>query len=502
MPVHTRMLLGLRPDHALVRMLNDENAQNFPAGLFKFGMPEVVGTADPTLTRIQMTADRLDVQDNTMLPYVGGFSFRYHRVDLTDQFIAILNGFRPPLPTSTQVLLDEITRITNIEFFKEDIVLEEITRHNAFPYVIKAKVESLRFVGQIEVEMIDLENLTTYLETGLSAATYNFSTEPQLRSTDIYAPFINATPLIGQSILREFEDRSWSVDFNKLGVLLGKTVPTPGKRIDQNPGITWVNSQTPAAWNFNGAEVTVLSDQPQSTHMYLPRLDKLILIELDADKITTLDDPLIQIPYYRYNENESDFQTNSRIRYSSMFSLTNATAWNKELVTLEVGDVLAPPDVNIFNFEIVPGEVWNFWPEANPLNLNNSVVQHNGEIQRFMPQPMDTSLNRVLIVTFSDLNTVYNGNFPIFYRAPIYLNNVVPDVTEGDAIDHDFAPDEGEGPYVVSLNTGSFAPGHSIVNNHLVGTSSTAGVYSGEVVVEDASGTVVPYSFNYRVVEN
>lgn len=499
MPAHTRMLLHLRPDYALVRMLNDENNRKFPPTLFSFGMPASISATDPTLTKIRFIANRHKADDNYMLPYSGEIDFTYHRVDLTDQFVAILNGFRPSLPTSTQVLLNEITRITGIEFFPDDIVLEDITRSNSKPYVIKAKVESQRFVGQLEVELIDVFALSDYFQDNLTAPSFSFPAVPTLRSMSINNPFINATPLIGTGLLKKFEDRSWSFDYSNLGTLLRKTVPQPGRRIDQLPLVSWINQPSPTTWNYAQAEVTVHVDQ-SSPHIFTPKLNRLIRVELNEDKITNLDDMEILIPYYRFNELESAFDTEGRMRLPTTFNLTNATPWNKKLSGLEVGEILSPPDFEILNFEIIPGEIWNFWPERNPLNLRNAVVQYNGEIQRFMTNTLDPTLNRVIVVTLSDYNTVYSGNFFIFYRSPINLNVAIGALAVDVETDFDFSPVDGTAPYTITLHSGELAPGHSIVDGHLTGTPVTTGDYNGMLLIVDSDDVVAYQTFNYSVV--
>jgi hypothetical protein len=122
-------------------MLNLENGTNFTIEDFNISAP-VAGTVKNT--RVTLTAKR-PAGENHEIHATGSIQFEYNRLNVAHHFEGIITGEEVTLPTSSQVLLDLITQIRGQKFVLDDIVLEDIGRHNSAAYKLRAKAES--FVG-------------------------------------------------------------------------------------------------------------------------------------------------------------------------------------------------------------------------------------------------------------------------------------------------------------------------------------------------------------------
>lgn len=157
----TQILLTQHPRDAIVMMLNLENDTNFAIDDIEVSAPTaLVGTPNTEVT----LSVRRSRGKNDKLPYgdVGPITFRYNRLDVAHHFNGVLGGFDTELPTSTQTLLDEITSRVGQEFVLDDIVLEDISRETVLAYRLKAKAESLRWVGEMPVVVSGVLDLASY----------------------------------------------------------------------------------------------------------------------------------------------------------------------------------------------------------------------------------------------------------------------------------------------------------------------------------------------------
>jgi len=178
-------LLSLKSEDSLNLMLGSANNIRYPIHGLKVSDLESLGT---TKTKVKLTARERAGPDD---PYriKGSTDFSYKRLDISDYFNSLLDTFKPPLPCTTQVFLDEITRLTGLEFETRDFEHKHITRNNASAFKIKAKSESLRWVGEIEL------SITTYPDiTNLPNSHLQFDTNPKAYShPQLLNPFVNVT---------------------------------------------------------------------------------------------------------------------------------------------------------------------------------------------------------------------------------------------------------------------------------------------------------------------
>jgi hypothetical protein len=493
----TQQLLKHTTRGAIVRMVNDENNTVFDgseAGPLVISPPLIVGG---TRTEVELSIRR-QVSNDDILPFQGQLAFRYNRLDVEGTLQGSLDGYRPSMPTSTQVLLDELTQRLGIKFEKDDFVLEDVGRSNAAPYRLKAKDESYRWVGSTEFTLLDLTDLETFISGGLSGgpAQLQFSLPPT--STRNNSPYLNAT--VHRKDLDDILLNDPIDDNNHpLFIFLSKTLGVLGEFL-RDASSPWVVSSTPTPYNLKGARLIAKNEIVQNLNAFVPAANLVARIRLSSLD-TVFDDKDLLIPYAIPNFSGSEFNNAPRFKVSAVVNASNGTPWNRFLNTLVAPSIITslPVDLNL-RFS-GPDEWVADINNPSPTNLYNAVVQYNGSKRAYDVRGLYTECNRILAVTVSAHNIAYEGNLIFHYRAPIVINEVMPQAIFGDNYNHEFAPSEGIPPYDFTLVSGGLAPNHTLTTDFRVtGLSTTLGNYFVTYDVQDAIGTVVRYALNYRVV--
>lgn len=489
------ILLGLKPRDAIIRMINNENGTTFPFEAFEVSGPTVISGRQ---TKVTVTAipSSSDEQDN---PYSGSIEFTYNRLDLADQFTGLLSNFRPPMPTSTQVLLDELTRLTGIVFDLDDIVLEDIVTSNAAPYRIKAKAESLRWVGYVDATVLDVLDLQPYLDTLLPTNTPRLGTlseAPTLTGQLINAPLVNISPYreeITQLYLNVPAQANPLLQW-----LVKQAVPMPGSRIDQGYA-NWVCVPSPAPFNLYNAVVRDIYYDGGSVNPAAPDLDSYIEVVLDPAMCTNFQDPLMRLGFRQ--QSETTFSYHPRLTQVAVVSDTDATAYNLFYNSLQVGTVLKELDP-YWQYLTTDGRAWVASDGApGPTSLYDAVVQYNGQLRPQDLPPEKLDLNRVVVVTLSENNTAYRGNLSIYYRAPIVMPATLPTGYLDVAYNVSLAAEGLNGPFSYALVAGAFPDGHAIdpVTGVVSGLAKETGSFKPTIEVTDVNGTKVRYSYTYVI---
>lgn len=510
----TEMLLTMRPKDAIVKMLNDENGTTFPHNTFDISPPVSLGGR---VTQVHMKVRR-SVADDDDVPYSGELDFTYRRLDVNQHMSDVLSGFRPPLPTSTQVLLDEITRRTGQEFFIEDFVLEDIFRSNAAPYVLKAKQESWRWVGQTEIMLVDLIDLNTYLAdaTPSPGLIGTLPSTAELASYNLAVPYLNGTPM---STLMPLIGESGTLVQGNNGPyqFVYRTLVRAGQFLTSSSG-KWgyssANPTAPSSYDLYGATWSV-KDAGISTLRYPvinPNLNRVMEITIRTDGFYNavlpdrLTDTRIQIPYRAfYDFEDSEFRDDNRLIQSGVVSMSDGSAYAKWLNTLQPGQVLtsSSPHVEMylsgpFPWFVNPSHVSNY-------NLYGSVVQYNGQLRPIDIKPATPGLNRVLVLTMGEASKHYRGNISFFYKSVITINEEMPDVQLGIPYNFALQPQGGVGTYSATLRSSTLAPGLSLnaVTQTISGTVTDAAQVGQKTVtvrVSDTDNNYIDHTFTYRVV--
>ncbi|QVD49363.1 hypothetical protein LUCX_293 [Xanthomonas phage vB_XciM_LucasX] len=493
----TELLLKMSTRGAVVRMLNDENGTLFHGGTggpLEISQPLSLGGLR---TEVELTVRRqLTKSDN--LPYPGQLAFRYNRLDVAGTLADQLNGFRPTMPSSTQVLLDELTSRTGIVFELEDFILEDIGRDNGAPYTLKAKPESLRWTGELQVMLLDLTNLATYIPPGLPPSPPTLQlTSPAVSSVN-NQPYLNATPwrsaLAGIAL-----NEAVVTNAHPLYTLVANIVGVQGQylRDSTNP---WKVQSAATTYNLYGARLISRDEAATNVNPLIPATTRVARVRLGPqDTLYGVKDLLL--PYANTSFQTSEFNDVPRLKASALISASNGTAWNSWLNSLTAPSIITALPQGM-DLRISGPDRWVADPaNPSPTNLYNAVVQYNGQRRSSDLEPYHSECNRVIVLTVSEANTAYQGNIIFHYRSPIVINDTPANAIYGSRYDFDLAPQEGVAPYTIQLVSGALAPGHSISPfHHIEGNTTTTGLYNAVIDVTDANGVKVRFNLSYRGV--
>ncbi len=494
----TEELLKLSTRGALVRMINDENGTLFDggeAGPLVFSEPLSVGGLR---TEVEISIRRrLSGMDE--LPYPGQLAFRYNRLDVEVNLGGKLNGFRPEMPTSTQVLLDELTRRTGIKFELEDFILEDIIRANAAPYFLRARPESMRWVGGMYVALIDLTDLSTYIPGGLPVGVQTLPIQSPPAATRNMQPYLNATAHRNALNSIVVNDQVMAVN-HPLVAFLENTVPQLGTFLRDNVTPPWRVLTGAATYNLRQARLIAKAEPIANLNPLVPAANLAARVRLSSLD-TAYGDKDLLIPYAIPNLNNSQFNNTPRLKATAVINASNGTPWNKWLNSLVAPSVITSLP-NGMDLRFSGPDRWV--ADANnpsPTNLYNAVVQYNGSRRAYDARGFYPECNRVLVVTIGDRNTAYQGNLSFHYRAPIVINEQMPDAILGTNYDFALSPTEGTAPYVFTRVSGALAPTHALTADHrIAGATTQTGNFQIVYDVRDATNTTVRYTLNYRVI--
>lgn len=488
----TGVLLRMRPQDAILRMINDLNDTNFQPSNFNFSAP----TQGPgRQVAIRLTARKTVARDDYN-PVKGNLNVTYNRLDIGATFADALDGFTVTLPASTQNVLNELTKRTGQDFFLEDIVLEEITRQNGTAYLIKAKAESLRWFGALEVTLLNLIDLGTLFN---GASLPALPSTPILNAPAVSLPYLNATAyrdfLPGLTINDTAQVRSL------IPLLFNSVVPTPGHLVEEklNP---WGVRATPGAFNLTNVKYlgSVLG-AGVGINRINPFLTDALQFQIDPSQTTNFLGGTFSIPYFAGDFSQtSSFTTQPRLTQSGVVSMSDASAYNTILNPLTVGTIITALPGGP-NYQLEPGVNWTVDPDnPSPTNLFNSVVQYNGQKRAQDIAPSNSALDRVLVVSIGDHNTGYRGNISFFYASPITLPLTISGGVVGSAYHYQFAPPNGNGPYTFAIVGGALQKDMTLSSAGLLsGTPTTTGTFSFQIQVTDKNGVAVLFNYIYTV---
>jgi hypothetical protein len=495
----TEQLLKLSPRGAIVRMINDKNNTFFDgsdAGPLIISPPVAVGEIR---TEVEISVRRrLSGSDD--LPFAGQLAFRFNRLDVEATLSGSLTGYRPPMPTSTQVLLDELTRRTGIKFDLEDFILEDIIRNNAAPYLLKAKPESLRWVGDLEVTLLDLVDLSTYVPGGVVPGQNTLKCVSPPITTKDYQPYLNASAWRTEREELALNSQVDSIN-HPLAVFIQRTVPKVGEFLLGNP-VPWVYSTANGPYNLRNATLVSKDEVLPGLNVLVPGADRVMRVRLSSTHETKYGPPKdLLIPYGVPDFTQSLFNDKPRLKQSAVVNASNGTPWNKWLNSLPAPSIITSLPIGI-DLRISGPDRWTALADVpHPTNLYNAVVQYNGPRRAYDVRPFNELCNRVIVLTLSDLNTAYKGNITFHYRAPIIINEVLPDAVLGSPYVHDLAPSEGVAPYTITKISGNLGLNHVLGADHrITGQTDAVGRYSVVYDVQDSAGTKVRYNLSYRTI--
>lgn len=489
-------LKRLTPKGAVVRMVNDLNTTQFDgseSSPLEISLPRVVASHR---TEVDLTIRR-SRSNSELISDPGVKSFRFNRLDVEATLGGKLGGYRPTMPSSTRIVLDELTRRTGIVFQDDDFVLEDINRDNAAPYVLKAKEGSLRWVGSTNVELLDLTDISIYLAGSLPTGPYSLGLTPVVWNTKDHQPYLNATSL-SEDLQNIALNEPVASANHPLLQWLSKAVGALGG-YKQGSDSPWVYDASVAPYNARGA-ILVSRDETQSgLNVLVPTATKVARVRLSsADSVYGNKDLLI--PYGVPTFDLSDYNPTPRLKAVGVVNASDGSSWNKWLNDLPAPSIITSLPVGLNLRFSGPDEWVADVDNPSPTNLFNAVVQYNGSPRGYDVRPYNPLCNRLVIITVSSSNTAYQGNLTFHYRAPIIVNETLPDAVLGSPYNFDLQPREGVAPYSLTFVSGALCPSHALVGSVIQGSTDSTGRYSVTYDVTDAVGTKVRYLLQYRSV--
>lgn len=142
----TLKLLKLSPHDAIIAMLNDVNGSAVDPRLVSTTQVQQLSGKRTTVT---VTNLGLAPSDG-MIVYEGTLDFEYNRLVLNDEFADTVFKFNFPLPTTSTAVVKALFEALRWTYDQDDFVEEAVT---SSPYTLKAKPESRRWVGFIQIPL-------------------------------------------------------------------------------------------------------------------------------------------------------------------------------------------------------------------------------------------------------------------------------------------------------------------------------------------------------------
>lgn len=121
---------------------------------------------------------RVSQGPNDQIPYKNTVNVRWKRLDL-GLFFPMNLHIPLALPSNTILLLAELRRRTGLKIDDRDVVLENITFDTARTYLLKARPESYRWYGQVEINLLTLADLNKLLPPPLDLGDLGVEADPQ-----------------------------------------------------------------------------------------------------------------------------------------------------------------------------------------------------------------------------------------------------------------------------------------------------------------------------------
>lgn len=487
----TADLLKLTPANALVAMVNWENGTSFQPDTFLVSAPSVIDNNGTNVTiSIRPPASLTD-----HVPAPGSFGFNFQRLNLNDTFKDVLSGFRPNLPTSTKVLLDELSARSGIEFYAGEFEEDYIDRENASPYRLRAAPDSLRWVGYTDIVIAEYTDLAVYLQDA-TPAPFNVVDETiQLAVPAIAYGYLNGTPSMAAIKALGSDPTALVNIFNSVvggSALYPSGVNTP-----------WVYQPTPAPYNLYGA-VVVSKNAPATADstavLKNPNLNKALVVDLNLAYCTNFKFSRIEIPYLDDWTTLTNFTNRPRFKQSGPSSISDGSAVADYISRYTTGQIINAVPNGGLNLS---GDVLWVSDPARPsrTNLYNAVVQYCGARRTSDSIPANTTLDQVLVLTMDETyNTAYTGNITFHYKGPVFINKTPPDAQFNVPYNYDMAPNGYPGSYSFAVISGAMPTGLVITNGIINGTPTSMGMHYWVLEITTATGGKARYNMQMRVI--
>ena len=393
-------LLRERPHVALVSLLNEYNGVAIHPDHVEFtNIEPLVGRR----TKVTVTPKR-EANPFVKNPYTGLKEIVYNRLDLSVLFKIYDLRFDIPLPASTHVVIGLVSELTGFVLEEDEFELEFINPYNASPYLLKAKPDSLRWVGSVEVELVHRDELDdTVTNTDLGTLWSPTSLPKRFAGLD---QFTTDAFLIGKqlSTLRDGDLTQLDIDW------VERLLPSlDGEWVNENQ-LSEFNNLWGARVIFNGRR------EQYASNVYNPTLTRTLAIELDRSLNTNYIGRLL----LRYNtENKRDPNTIPKVYRLPIelykYQLDGKLVAN-EIIQYRTGDVVKKESESwTIGRTVFDGDPWCVSETPGPFNAWGAEVLYNGFNTEFV-KPFDPFLSHILVLKLSDHCTNFTGVCYIHYN--------------------------------------------------------------------------------------
>lgn len=148
-------LLNLTPRAALLELINSRNDVQLRDDFIALLTPTVVAGRQTEVTlKVRKSFDPF-----APIPFQGEAKFVYNRLDLATFFDGVRINITMDLPTTTSAFLDILTAEYGYVFDTDDFYEDIITVANAHGYTLRATPRSLRWVGELVVNLMPRDDL-------------------------------------------------------------------------------------------------------------------------------------------------------------------------------------------------------------------------------------------------------------------------------------------------------------------------------------------------------
>lgn len=490
MSTDLQTLLALNPMQALAAMVNAQQNTKYRLDGFTVSAPVAL---DGLSTQVVLSGIPEAIYRDDSLPQ-GQITLTYNRLPIARWLANTLAGYHPVLPLSTQNILDEISRRTGQTFYIDDMVLEEVTRDNGAQYLLKAKAESLRWVGSVALPVISTIPITTFLSasdlTGLTDAT------PIRYLPGDAVPYLNATDV--REVIAGLKVGDKGQDRIALTQLFNEAVPDPAHPDDFTVR-PWQAVNAAVPFNLYNAKV-VRFQSGLGLNPAIPTLDSAIVVTLDHAFCTNFSSGEVVIPYTAQNFELDGFTQFPRLIHESVVSLSDGTAFAAYLNGFKENQVItnvpATPPL------LIDGPVaWTTTPGLPlPTNLSGATVLYNGPLRAQDLPAAVQGLDRVLEVRMSLDNSVWRESYPFYYAGAVQLASTVFAGSVGSTVNISLVPTRGKGPYTYVM-TGAVPDGLTFdpTTGMLAGTYTKQAGYLAQLTVTDGNGDSWTFNLVFNV---
>lgn len=391
-------LLQLTPTKALLEIAGARNNVTLREDIIQIAdVTALVGRQTQVTLKVRKSFDPF-----APVPFEGSSIFIYNRLDLGTFFEGVKINLTLDLPATTSHLIDILSAEYGYVFDSDDFYEEVITVANAHGYVLRATPRSLRWVGELTVNLLprdDLGQLTKVSDLGGLDVVENQGR----RFVTHVKPFTDG--LFYGSYLVNIRKGAITDATNLakyLDVIYGSlTIGTPG---------TWKYSNTPGPRNLFGATVKY-NGRVENYNLipYNSAATKALVIELSSHYCTDLAGDLVIYYNSRINQLLPEFP----IVYKGPPELLNRGQYHGHNYPTKITGfptdyefTVANTDVDFLNFilnnEAATGE--NRWKCVNRSSKNNlfgAKVIFNG-FNRAYPQAYNVFMGYICVIELND----------------------------------------------------------------------------------------------------